>query len=272
MRVHSMSKYARSVSVMVPALNEQESLAATIVQLVEALHITVEDYEILVINDGSTDRTGVIADALAGENARIRVFHHAHPMGLGECYRQGIHEATKNCYVFVPGDNGWPADSLVTLFQGIGSADIVTSYVSNPQVRPLGRRLISRLYTCVLNTLFRKRVRYYNGLTIYPLSFLKRSPFRTNGFGYQAELLLRALQTGMSLIEIALPINERVSGVSKALRLRNLGSVIWTVMRLYCQLGVPRSGCWSGQPRERDDGRSRGVPGSTCLDLTGYTR
>jgi len=230
----------RSLSVMVPALNEEANLEATVLELLKALGATVRDYEILIIDDGSTDRTPAIAKALAETSTRIRVFHHPQTVGLGECYRLGIQEATKKYYVFVPGDNGWPYGSLLELFDNLGNAEIVTAYASNPEVRPLARRLISRLYTLVLNVLFGNCMKYYNGLTMYPISFLRRSPFYTNGFGYQAELLLRALQEGLSIVEIPLPIRERISGVSKAVRLRNIASVLWNVIRLYWQLSVRR--------------------------------
>ena len=75
----------RSLSVLIPALNEAKNLEQTVVRLIEALTITVEDYEIVIIDDGSTDGTGAIADQIAAANTNIRVIHHPTNKGLGYC-------------------------------------------------------------------------------------------------------------------------------------------------------------------------------------------
>jgi hypothetical protein len=108
-------------------------------------------------------------------------------MGLGYCFVQAYREAHKNFFVYIPGDNTWPSRSFVELLGNLGRADVVTSYASNPYVRPFGRRLVSCLYTEVLNLLFGRRLQYFNGLTIYPVEFLRRDPVTTFGFGFQAE-------------------------------------------------------------------------------------
>jgi NAD(P)-dependent dehydrogenase (short-subunit alcohol dehydrogenase family) len=228
----------RSLSVLVPALNEEENLKPTLERLLKALSITAEDFEIIIINDGSSDGTGVVADRLAAAHPQVRVIHHPQPLGLGSCYQQGVDEARKNFFVYIPGDNTWPYRSLLELFGNLGKADVVTSYTTNPCVRPFGRRVVSALYTRTLNFLFRRRMRYYNGLTIYPLSFLRANSVSTSGFGFQAETLLRALYQGLSVVEVALPIDERMAGGSKAVNLKNIVSVLGTVIRLFWRLRV----------------------------------
>jgi len=230
----------RTVSVLVPALNEEVGLEATTERLARALNITMEDYEIIVVNDGSTDCTGAIAERLAETNERIRVLHHDRPLGLGYSYREGLDHARHASYSYVPADNTWPYRSFLELFGNLGKADVVTSYSTNPEIRPLGRRLVSSLYTATLNRLFGRRLRYYNGLTIYPAAFLKCCPTRTHGFGFQAETLLRALDQGLSILELPLPIDERTAGNSKAVNLRNIVSVATTVSRLYWELRLSK--------------------------------
>lgn len=230
----------KSVSVLVPALNEIANLEGTVERLVEALNITVEDFEIIIVDDGSTDGTGVVADRLATANAVVRVIHNLRNMGLGYCYKRGYEEASKEFYVYIPGDNTWPYRSFVELFSNIGRADIVTSYAANPEVRPWARRVVSRLYTLVLNILFGYRMHYFNGLTVYPVQFMRTQPVRTLGFGFQAEVLLKALDSKLSYIEIPLPIDERSSGASKAVSLRNIFSVAITVLRSFVALRILR--------------------------------
>jgi NAD(P)-dependent dehydrogenase (short-subunit alcohol dehydrogenase family) len=237
-----ISGWQRSLSVFVPVLNEVDNLEPTVGRLVEALTVSVEDFEILIVDDGSTDGTRAIADRLSAANPTIKVLHHARNMGLGYCYTRAYKEATKEYFVYIPGDNTWPYRSFLELFGNMGRADFITSFAINPEARPGARRFVSTLYTKLLNLLFGRHLNYYNGLTIYPVSFLRRDPATTFGFGFQAEVMLKALTLGLSYIEVGLPIDERAAGVSKAVNLRNILSVAYTVLRTFFQLRI--AGRW----------------------------
>jgi Glycosyl transferase family 2/short chain dehydrogenase/Nucleotidyl transferase len=237
---NGVPNWQRSISVFIPALNEDRNLEPTVARLIEALTATVEDYEIIIVDDGSSDGTGAVADALAAENSVIRVLRNPRNMGLGYCFAQAYREARKNFFVYIPGDNTWPYRSFVELLGNLGRADVVTSYAINPDVRPFGRRIVSRLYTEVVNLLFGRHLQYFNGLTIYPVEFLRRDPVTTFGFGFQAEALLKALNSGLSYIEVGLPIDARTAGGSKAVTLANMLSVLATLVRLFFELRVMR--------------------------------
>ena len=228
----------RTMTVLVPALNEENTLAPTVERLIEALTITIDDFEIIIIDDGSTDNTLAVAEQLAAAHAFVRVIVNPRTMGLGYGYTLGFEEATKVFFVYIPADNTWPYRSFVELFGQLGRADVITSYALNPEVRPFGRRIVSRLYTIMLNLLFGRHMRYFNGLTIYPVQFLRRRPLTTFGFGFQAEVLLKALYSGLSYIEVGLPIDERSAGGSKAVNLRNIVSVAGTVVHLFWTLRI----------------------------------
>ncbi len=232
-----------SLTVLVPALNEAGNLRPTIERLVRALDITVDDYEIIIVDDGSTDGTREEADDLAAKFEAVEAIHHDRSLGLGRSYVEGLKRGTKHYFTYVPGDNTWPYRSFVQLFSNLGKSDIVTSYSSNPEVRPAFRRGLSRAYTLLLNLLFGHRLNYYNGLTIYPKTFLDLEPITTGGFGFQAEALLKGIALGLSYIEVALPIDERRAGKSKAVTVRNLASVAATMARLFWDVRVKRG--WS---------------------------
>ncbi len=69
--------WQRSISVFVPVLNEEKNLEPTVTRLIEALTVTVEDYEIIIVDDGSSDGTAAVADGLAAENFAIRALHNS---------------------------------------------------------------------------------------------------------------------------------------------------------------------------------------------------
>ena len=227
---------ARSLSIFVAAYNEVENLGPTVETLRRALLGTVCDYEIIVVDDGSTDGTYEVAEALAAASQDVRVIHNPRNLGLGCGWQRAINVATRRSFVFVPGDNTWPYPSLRDLFASLGTADVVTSYPTNPEIRDWGRRLVSATFTAGLNALFGLRLRYYNGLTLYPTEFLRANAITTFGFASMSEALLRAIHQGFSLAAVPCEIEERASGSSNALTLPNLKSVIGTIFWLYVNL------------------------------------
>jgi hypothetical protein len=120
----------------------------------------------------------------------------------------------------------------------------VTSFNTNPEVREFSRRTVSTLYTLCVNLLFGYRMKYYNGLTIYPREFLMRGPIHTYGFGFQAEALLKALVNGYSVVEVALPLDPRTVGKSKAVSVKNVASCAFTLMRLFWELRLDPRQNW----------------------------
>ena len=234
----SIGVLGRTLSVLVPVLNEERNIRPTVQRLIEALSITIEEYEIIIVNDGSSDETGRIADELAVEFESVKAIHNQKNMGLGYSYVRGVQAATKAFFVYIPGDNTWPYRSFVELFGNLGRADIITSFAINPGVRPQSRRIVSKMYTQTLNMIFGYKLNYFNGLTIYPIEFLQLNPTTTIGFGFQAEALLKALDLGLSYIEVGLSIDERTAGGSKAVNLRNIISVFMTILRLIWELRV----------------------------------
>jgi NAD(P)-dependent dehydrogenase (short-subunit alcohol dehydrogenase family) len=233
----------RSLTVFVPAYNEVDNLAPTVETIVRALSVSVEDYEVIVVDDGSTDGTDRVADALAARFSEVRVIHNSRNMGLGYGWMRAIEAATKSSFIFVPGDDTWPYRSLLELFGNLGKADVVTSFTTNPNVRSPVRRTLSAIYTTSLNALFGLDMQYYHGLTIYPSAFLRAHPITTYGFASMAEALLRAIHEGLSFIEVACAIEDRAKGRSKALTAKNLASIGATVGRLFVDLRLkaPRS-------------------------------
>jgi len=230
------ASHPRSVSVFVAAYNEAENLGPTVETVSRALDETVDEYEIIVVDDGSTDGTGEVADVLAAADPRVVVLHNPGNRGLGYGWMRAIQAARMASFVFIPGDNTWPYPSLRDLFGSMGEADIVTSYPINSEVRVPARRILSSAYTAGLNLLFGLNLRYYHGLTIYPIEHLRSNVITTSGFASMAEALLRAIHRGYTYVAVPCAIEERATGRSNAVSLRNLKSVIDTIFRLFVEL------------------------------------
>lgn len=233
-----MSARKPTLSVVIPALNEEANIADAAREAVSAMGQRFSDYELLLFDDGSTDRTAAIMDRLAAEDPRhVRVTHNPHPNNLGGVYRQGVQLATMEYLLMVPGDNENPAHALQAPFDAIGSADVVIPYPTNSQVRGVGRHLLSRTYVTLLNTLFGLHIRYFNGTVIHRTENLKAITIDTSSFAYQTEVLLKLLCMGKSYVEVPIQIDPPKPGRrSRALRWKNCVQVGETIGRLYRDL------------------------------------
>jgi glycosyltransferase involved in cell wall biosynthesis len=211
-------------------------------EAVAALGDRFADYELLLFDDGSTDRTGAIMDALAAADPRhIRVTHNPAPRNLGGVYKQGIDLARMEYVLMVPGDNENPGHALQAPFDAIGRADIVLPYPVNSDVRGAARHTVSRIYVGLLNRLFGLRVRYYNGTVIHRTANLRGLRIKTSSFAYQAEILIKLLCAGKSYDEVPIRIDPPKEGRrSRAFRWKNMVQVGRTLGDLFVDIRVRR--------------------------------
>ncbi len=233
-----MTGDVRGVTFVIPALNEEDVISQTVVDVHTVVSEHLQDYEIILVDDGSTDRTGALMEALAQELDRVRVIHNPRNLGLGESYKRGLEAARKPYLMMLCGDGGFPASSLPPVLEALGRADIVIPRISNlKQIKTPFRYFVSRSYTTLLNLLFGLRIGYYNGLPLHRVDLLRKIEITSDGFGFQAEILIKLIRAGCSYVEVAVPGAEQTQR-SKALRLRNLVSVARTLAGLIVELAT----------------------------------
>ncbi len=228
---------ARSLSVVVTAMNEIGNLAPTIENIVAAAESRIPDFEILVVDDGSRDGTGQLADRLAQSDRRIRVHHNPKNRGLAFSYRKGIELATKEYTSWVAGNNIVPRKGLEDLFDRAGSTDIVLTYIQKDIRGPL-RRSLSRTMTVLFNTLFGVRLQYFNGPPLFRTADGKRLRLITDGSTIMPEVVLRLIKTGGSYVEIPLQPQPRTAGSTKTFRLKNGVAVATSIARMFWDIQI----------------------------------
>jgi glycosyltransferase involved in cell wall biosynthesis len=230
---------ARSISVLVPAFNEQENLEASVLDVVKASQ-NLADYEILIVDDGSTDGSGELADRLASELPHVRALHHATNQGFGAAYGTALREARMAYFTFVPGDNEVALESVIDIFGAAGSADIVIPFHGTPWKRPFLRRALTWISTTELNVLFGWHLKYYQGPSVYPTELARELPRTVQGFYFATEMLVHALAAGYSWVEIGLTHQERAHGRSKAVSVMNALKAELIILRLWLDIRVRR--------------------------------
>jgi dolichol-phosphate mannosyltransferase len=229
-------KNSHSVSFVIPGLNEERVLEDVVRKTWATIDRLIENYEIILINDGSTDRTGNIMDTLANELRHVRVIHNTSNIGLGASYKRGVNEATLDYVMLFCGDGGLPASSLPPIIERIGTADMVVPYMLNLwQIRTPIRYAISKSYTKLLNLLFGHHVQYYNGLAVHRRALLNQINVTSTGFGFQAEIILKLLKSGYTITEVGVHAAEH-SERSRAFRLKNVLDVSKTILYLVAKL------------------------------------
>ena len=231
-----MRPQLKSLTFLVTALNEEENLAATIQTITTAVDHFVCDYEILIVDDGSTDQTPAIADQLAATNPRVRVIHNERNLGLGGAYKRGVQYAGKEYVMWVCGDNAETGDNLVNIMSHVGQADIIVPVLTAGVERPWLRRVASRAFTMVVNALFNLRVKYYNGCVIHRCDLIRQVDIRTNSFAYEAEALVKLLKQGYSYLEVPYRSATYDGMFSNAMKPKNLLKVLKALVVLYLDM------------------------------------
>lgn len=206
---------------IIPALNEEGDLEKTVQEMLSILNGRFSSYELIIINDGSTDETRAIADRLARNHENIRVIHHEQNKGLGYTLREGYSLAAKDYTVWSAGDRGMKSESFAAMFDRVGKADLIIPYIANPKFRSLGRRLTSSVYIFILNLLFGLKLKCYNGSVVYRTQHVQAVRTTTTGFFFFAELLIPLVKSGCSYLEIPTYHRERPHGSSRAVTLEN---------------------------------------------------
>jgi glycosyltransferase involved in cell wall biosynthesis len=224
---------------VIPCFNEENNVGPTVGSVREAMGRR-DDYEIVLVNDASTDRTLERMQALAAADLRIRVLDNPSNLGFGGSYKRGARAATAAYVMMLPGDDGFPGQSIAEIVSHAGEADIIIPVVTNPGARSWFRSFASKGFTTLLNWTFWLNVGYYNGAVLQRNELLRGIEITTNSFAYQAEALVKLIARGATYEHCHVRIQERAAGRSSALSLKNQIAVWKTVLHLLAVVGLFR--------------------------------
>jgi glycosyltransferase involved in cell wall biosynthesis len=227
------------LTVVVPAWNEERRLRATVEEVVAAAHRHLRSFEVIVVNDGSTDNTAAVADALAARFACVSVVHHDTNRGVGAAYATGLALARHPYLTLVPGDNAFHASGLDAVFALVGKVEMVVTYRANPRARTPARRLLSQCCTLGMRLVTGKPIRDAHSLYVFPVA-QARQVRRNDGYGYHIETLSTLLRGGVPYAEVPVRLNPRPDNSSKVMRLGVVTRLIATMARQFVRFVVLR--------------------------------
>jgi len=202
-----------SLTIFFPAHNEIESLGAI---TENALMVAAElstDFEIIIVNDGSTDGTRELADNLAEKHPEVRVIHHSKNRGYGGALQSGFMSATKDLVFYTDADAQFNLKDLTEVFPMIKDADVVTCYRVD-RSDPWHRKLNTWLFEQAVFIGLGLKVRDPDcAFKIYRREVLKDMNLISEGAMIDVEMLLKAQRAGFRIVQMGVRHYPRQAGV-----------------------------------------------------------
>lgn len=139
-----------SLSIFMPAYNEEGNIAATVIDAEKAAKLLTKNYEIIVVNDGSRDKTAEIVEELARHNQQIKLLQHKHNLGYGAAVKTGLAACTKDWIFFTDSDGQFHYDELPRFAEASSKADLVMGY-RRKRMDPFHRVFVAQVLLKVWN-------------------------------------------------------------------------------------------------------------------------
>ena len=222
----------KSITIIVPALNEEQHIMKALDNSIEALNKASLKWEIIVINDGSTDRTQEIVEDIITRNPLVRIVNHDTPQGLGKSFWDGVDNSRNDAVVVIPGDNENDPWEIIRYYKLLEHVDMIIPFVFNKEVRSIFRNTLSWVYRFIVNSTFKINLNYTNGTVLYRKAILKELEYRSSSFFFQTDILIRLIKRGYLFAEVPYRLDIRQGGTSKAVAFPSLLQVIRGYLRL----------------------------------------
>jgi len=227
------------LSFFFPALNEEDNVAPIVEEALSVLPRFADDLEITVVDDGSSDRTGAIADELARSDPRVRVIHHGTRRGYGGAVRSGLVAATKRWVFFTDGDRQFALEDLALLIAESAGADAVVGF-RKKRADPARRLFVAWVYNGLIRLLFGGGWRDVDcAFKLFRREVFVRVPLervQSNGAFFSPELLITLRRAGVRVRQVGVRHFPRTAHEPKGASPRVILRAIRDLLRLRARL------------------------------------
>ncbi len=209
-----------SLTVFFPCYNEEANVERVTLAALKMCRRVAADFEVIIVNDGSRDRTGEIADRLAAEHAEVRAVHNNPNLGYGGALQRGFREARKNWVFYTDGDGQFDFEEIDALLPLLRDHDIASAYRLNRQ-EGFVRRMNGKVWTTLVNVLFGLWLRDIDcAFKMYPRKLFDRIEMKSMGALIDTEILARARYLGCTIGQVGVHHYPRTAGNSTGANLR----------------------------------------------------
>jgi glycosyltransferase involved in cell wall biosynthesis len=225
-----------SITVFFPCYNEQDNITRTVERALAVLQDLSIDFEIIIVDDGSSDATGQIADKIASRDSRVKVVHHPTNLGYGAALQSGFKAATKQLVFYTDGDGQFDIEEMPPLLPLMSQYDIVTCYRLKRQ-DSLVRKINGWCWTKLVCLLFGMKVRDIDcAFKLYKREVFDNITMSSYGALIDAEILARAIRRGYHLTQKAVHHYPRTAGQQSGASPRVILRAFKELFRLYGQI------------------------------------
>ena len=232
-----MARQIDQLSVFLPAYNEEDNLERTVANVIENLKQNVSLWEIVIVNDGSKDKTGKIADSLAKKDKHITVIHHHPNRGYGAAFKSGLYGCKYPWISFIDSDGQFDFKEISRFIktQQKTSADMVIGYYLGRKVH-FTRKLNSKIWQFIVYLLFGLNVRDIDcGFKLISRKVVDTIPRLESERGafISSEFLIKAQKAGFKIVEIGVQHYPRQFGEATGAKLNVIVQSFVDLFRLW---------------------------------------
>lgn len=224
------------LTIAVPCKNEAKNIIGTLDTIIAAVNEVGCSYEIIVMDDGSTDNTSVLVEQFQREHPSLPIRLHKNPrnLGLSKTYVNGAFLGRGKYYRFVAGDNAEPKEAMTQILKMMGKADIIIPFHEQLTGKSFSRVAVSKLYTFLVNLLSGYSIKYYNGCAVHLRYNVLRWHSYAYGFGFQADMITLLLQQGATYIQVPVRVRHTNKGRGASpFNIRNIVSTGHTLFEIF---------------------------------------
>jgi glycosyltransferase involved in cell wall biosynthesis len=233
---------ARGLSIFFPAYNDSGTIASLVITARATAQVLTDDFEIIVVNDGSPDHTAEVADELARTYPEVRVIHHPQNRGYGGALRSGFAGATREFVFYTDGDAQYDPAELALLWPHmVDGVDVVNGYKIS-RSDPMHRIIIGRVYHHTVKLLFGLKVRDVDcDFRLIRRSVFDRITLEKNSGVICLELMKKLTDAGCRIAEVPVHHYHRAFGKSQFFNVPRLWHTAQDVFKLWVQLVIRKS-------------------------------
>ena len=233
-------KKPNSISLMFPLYNDKMTVKSMVIKSLKILKKTKIKYEIVIIDDGCPEKSGLIAKKLAKKNSKIRVFFHKKNLGYGAAVKTGLKKCRHECIFATDGDEEYDVGDLPRLLKSLNNSDLVITYRFKKKYKTT-RIIISGIYNIILRLLFKTKFKDIStGSRLIRKNIVKKIILTSNSPFIGAELAIKSKFAGFNVNEIGIHTYPRTFGSGSSVSIKNIILTIRDMIILFTKLKIKK--------------------------------
>ena len=230
------------LSVFLPSHNEEGNVERVVNDFLRTLPGLADEYEVIVVDDGSRDQTGVIADRIAAEDAHVKVVHHEVNRGYGGAVISGIRAATMTYVLLCDGDGQFDPEDLRLLAARTPEFDVVVGHRTH-RADALMRRINGKAWTILIRLMFGLRISDMDcGFKLFRRALLEDMELHARGAMITTELMARLAGQRARICEVEVKHLPRLTGEQSGANFKVIARAFKELFALYRELKAARAG------------------------------